>query len=287
MMDRAPTRPALRYLGGKWRLAPWVIEHLPPHLVYVEPFGGAGSVLLQKPRSDREVYNDLDGELVNLFQILRSPMVEELVRLVRLTPYALREFRNAFEPTYDAVERARRLLVRSHMGHGTRGTGLAGSMGFRRDGMKGRTDTAGNWAGLDEELVSIATRFRGVTIEERPAIDLVGDFDDPDAVLYLDPPYLPQTRSGKKKLGDGYHTYGHEMSVDDHRALLDRIQTSRASILLSGYATNLYDEALSGWTRKTVEARSHCNAPRTEVLWINPVAAAGLAQQDLFDRRAA
>jgi DNA adenine methylase len=264
-----------------------VIEHLPPHLVYVEPFGGAGSVLLQKPRSDREVYNDMDGELVNLFQILRSPLVDELVRLVRLTPYALREFRDAFQPTQDALERARRLLVRSHMGHGTRGTGLTGSMGFRRDGMKGRTDTAGNWAGLDEELLSIAARFRGVTIEERPAIELVAEFDDPDAVLYLDPPYLPQTRSGKKKLGEGYHTYGHEMSVDDHKALLDRVQRSRASILLSGYSTKLYDDALAGWVRKTVEARSHCNAPRIEVLWINPIAAAGLAQQDLFDRRAA
>lgn len=287
MAAAKPTRPALRYLGGKWRLAPWIIEHLPPHDVYLEAFGGAASVLLQKPRAERETYNDLDAELVNLFSLLRADRGAELIRLVQLTPYARREFENAFVPAVDPLERARRLLVRSHMGFGTRGTNLCGSLGFRRDGLKGQTDVAGNWAGLDEELAAIAARFRHVTIEERPALDLLADFDAPEVLVYLDPPYLPETRSGKKKRGEGYHTYGHELTLADHHQLLDAIRAHRGSIILSGYASPLYDDALARWTRKTADARSHHNARRTEVLWINPRAAAGLAQQDLFRREAA
>lgn len=287
MTCEAPQRPALRYLGGKWRLAPWVINQFPPHVLYVEAFGGAASVLLQKPRSEREIYNDADGELVNLFRILRSGHASTLIEQIRATPYALREFLDAFEPTDDRIERARRLLVRSHMGHGTRGTGLSGSMGFRRDGMKGRTDTAGNWAELDSELSAISARFRGVLIEQQSALDLVRAHDHPDVLLYLDPPYLPSTRSGKKKMGEGYHTYGIEMSVADHEELLAAIRASSAKIILSGYATPLYDSQLTGWVKRSTEARSHCNAPRIEVLWINPTAVAASAQADLFQTVAA
>lgn len=115
-----PTRPALRYHGGKWRLAPWIISHFPAHRVYVEPFGGGASVLLRKPRVEREVYNDLDEDVVNLFQVLRDAgRSGQLIELLRLTPFARTEFEDSYEPTSDPVERARRLVVRSYMGFGS------------------------------------------------------------------------------------------------------------------------------------------------------------------------
>lgn len=139
------TRPALRYLGGKWRLAPWILRHFPPHRVYVEPFGGAASVLIRKPRSQGECYNDLEGGVVNLFQVLRDPdLCADLCRAIDLTPFARDEYDRAFETTADPVEAARRLIVRSYMGHGSsaalavRSTGFRASMVNRGGGTAGR-----------------------------------------------------------------------------------------------------------------------------------------------------
>src|SRR4051812_1578874 len=116
----APTRPVLRYHGGKWRIAPWIIEHFPPHLMYVEPFAGAASVLLRKPRVDFEVYNDLDTDVVNVFRVLRDPAAaSQLAEQLSLTPWSRREFEVSYEISDDPVERARRTLIRSFMGHGT------------------------------------------------------------------------------------------------------------------------------------------------------------------------
>ena len=104
------TRPLVRYHGGKWMLAPWIIAHFPPHRTYVEPFGGGGSVLLRKTRSYAEVYNDLGGEIVNLFRVARA-RGEELARLVELTPFARAEFAESYEPAEDELEEARRLIA--------------------------------------------------------------------------------------------------------------------------------------------------------------------------------
>lgn len=114
-----PTRPVLRWHGGKWNLAPWIISHFPDHKVYVEPFGGAASVLIRKHRSHAEIYNDLDNEVVNLFRVLRSDRADELAELLRLTPFAAEEFFTAYETSCDPVERARRTIVRSYMGFGS------------------------------------------------------------------------------------------------------------------------------------------------------------------------
>ena len=105
-------RPVLRYFGGKWMLAKWVIAHLPPHRIYVEPFGGAASVLMRKPRSYAEVYNDLDGDVVNLFRVLRSDRAPELIELIRLTPYCREEFELSYQDADCELEQARRLIVR-------------------------------------------------------------------------------------------------------------------------------------------------------------------------------
>jgi DNA adenine methylase len=273
----------LRYLGSKWRLAPWVLAHFPPHEIYCEPCGGAAAVLLQKEPARSETWNDIDLDLVNLFTVLRSIEAAELVRLCMLTPFARAEYLVAHMPTDDPVERARRLLIRSHMGHGSRGTRSDCISGFRRDGVSGSTDIAGNWADFTQELLVIIERLRRVSLESVPAVELLPLFDDPKALIYLDPPYVPETRTNGAREAAGYRNYAHEMSIEDHRELLGRARASRAMVLISGYASSLYDEMLAGWTLRTIGARSMRNLPRTECLWLNPLAASRLPARSLFD----
>jgi DNA adenine methylase len=283
------TRPVLRWLGGKWRLAPEIIALMPDHEIYVEPFGGAASVLLRKPRAYNEIYNDLDGELVNLFRVLRSDAAGALVKRVRLTPYSRAEYLASFEISADPVERAARLLIRSHMGHGTGGSRIDRQTGFRSDGQSASTNVAGEWADFPAALVQTIDRFRGVGIEQTSALQLLERYNVPKALIYLDPPYLPDTRSTKsKKAGERYHTYAFELSLADHQQLLDALRGSQAMILLSGYPSDFYDSALPGWERRDFAARAHRNSERTECVWINPPAAAQLAnQQTTFDLEAA
>lgn len=278
-----PTRPALRYLGGKWKLAPWIVQQFPDHRVYVEPFGGAASVLLRKPRSSGECYNDLDGGVVNLFRVLRDPgSAAELCRLIGLTPFARDEYDAAFTPTDDPVEQARRLVVRSYMGHGSSSAVAVRSTGFRASlvNRKGALP-AGEWPGLPAALAAVSERMMGVLIENRPALQVIDRYDDPDTLIYLDPPYVPETRSARgQRRALASHAYKHEMTVEDHQALLDRIREAKAMVMISGYASALYDEALAGWRRLSIETHADGALDRTEVLWINP--AAQLPVMDLF-----
>jgi len=271
---KAPTRPILRYLGGKTRLAPKIIPWLPPHEIYVEPFGGAAAVLAAKPRARTEVWNDLDGEVVNLFQVLRSGAAAALIRSIELTPYARAEHELAYVPSADPVERARRLIVRSHMGHGNNGTRIELRNGFRIDGMYGRTNVAGEWGRLPEELTVWMDRMRGVHLEQRPALDLIDYYDAPGVLIYADPPYVPSTRSKSVRWTTGKCAYEFELSIEDHCQLLDRLNASKAMVVISGYASELYDRELAGWRRLEFDARAHRNAARTEVVWINAAAAA-------------
>jgi DNA adenine methylase len=283
----APTRPLLRWLGGKYRLAPWIVSHFPEHRIYLEPFGGAGSVLLHKPRAYNEIYNDLDGELVNLFRVLRSDDAPELLRLLALTPYAREEYWAAFEPTDDPIERARRTVVRSHLAHGTGGARLDRPTGFRSDGTTATTNVAGEWADLPEALQAVVERMRGVNIEQRPAIELVRRFNGKKVLVYLDPPYVPATRSTKsRKPGERYHTYQFEMTEDDHRELLATCCESEAMIAISAYPDALYDELLPGWTCRQVAARAHRNSPRVECIWLNPALFEALGARTLFEAAA-
>ena len=268
----APTRPALRYHGGKWRLAPWIIGHFPPHRVYVEPFGGAGSVLLRKPRCYAEIYNDLDGEVVALFAVLRDrAQAAELRRQAALTPYARAEFELSYVATDDPIERARRLLVRSWMAHGS--SGLRGHRtGFRLGSMREHTTASHDWAKFPDAIPAIVERLQGVAIECRPAARVIAREDRPDTLIYVDPPYMFATRSQKRMGNDLYHGYRHELDDAGHRALLEQLLGLGSMVVVSGYATPLYDRMLAGWTRVERDARADRGEARTEVLWINPAA---------------
>jgi DNA adenine methylase len=294
-MNAPVTRPAMRYLGGKWLLAPWVIEHLPPHHVYVEPFGGAGSVLLRKPRADGEVYNDIDGEVVNLFSVLTDrdmtsgePMpgaAAELVRLVELTPFARTAFEGAYLPTSDPVERARRLLTRSFMGHGNISARIDRTTGFRSNSNRSGTTPAHDWRNYPGALPATIERLRGVVIENGDAVAVMRRHDSADTLHYVDPPYVHETRgrSGGGLAGGGVAPsagYRHELTGDDHRTLLDALLSLKGMVVLSGYPTDEYDSLLTGWMRVEREALADGARKRLEILWINPPAQRALTGWD-------
>lgn len=283
---RAPFRPALRYLGGKWKLAPWIVGHFPPHDLYVEPFGGGASVLLRKPRSRAEIYNDLDGDLVNLFRVLRDQTgpghAAALIQAVQLTPFAREEFEQAYVPTSDPVERARRLVVRSFMGHGSNACNVNRSTGFRTGLTRRGPTPAHDWANFPPALAAVASRVRssGVTIENRPALEVIRRFDGPDVLFYADPPYVHGTRSSKTVRGELYNAYGHELTDADHVELLDALLSCSGMVVLSGYGHPLYEDRLGSWRRVERSAFDDKAQERTEVLWINPRAAERMGDVD-------
>lgn len=272
-----PTRPLIRYHGGKWRLAPWIIPHLPPHRCYVEPFGGGASVLLRKPRSYAEVYNDLDGEIVNLFQVARDDG-ERLARACELTPFARAEFDDAYHPAEDPLERARRTVFRSFSGFGSAAASGQAS-GFRANSNRSGTTPAHDWMNYPDCLRLLIQRLRGVVIENRDALDCMKQHDAPETLHYVDPPYVHSTRSFRTRA----HCYRHELSDDQHEALASALHALTGKVVVSGYRCALYDRLYAGWTR--VDGRAHADGarPRVEALWLSP----NIAHNSLFTERAA
>ena len=283
----APTRPLLRWHGGKWVLAPWIIAHFGPHRVYVEPFGGAWSVGMRKPRAYAEIWNDLDGELVNLFSVLRDPaMNQRLVQAIRLTPFARAEFHAAYRPCRNKVERARRLIARSFMGHGADGASGIYRTGFRAASNRSGTTPAHDWVNLPPGLEQVIERLSGVVLESRDALAVMRRHDCVDALHYVDPPYLHETRQRANRRPDNGGVYRHEMTTEQHQHLLAGLQTLKGMVVLSGYPSELYDQMLPGWRRIDRAAHADGALARTEVLWLNPAAAAACPQPTLFEAAA-
>lgn len=282
-----PTRPVLRYHGGKWRLAPWIISHFPQHRVYTEAFGGGASVLMQKARAHTECYNDLDHEIVNVFDVLRNgPLARELEEQLRLTPYSRFEFERAYEESSDPVEQARRTLVRSAMGFGTALTrynrnGTPQRTGFRANAVKSGTHPARDWHNFADCIPLFRDRLAGVLVENAPAIDVLARFDKEWTLHYVDPPYPHSTRGADA--GGTVRAYRHEMTDADHKELALSLHYARGMVIVSGYACDLYDKELySDWYR--VEKPTHGDGARdrVEVLWLNPLCQKRLAQKEMM-----
>ncbi len=301
MRINTPQRPLLRYHGGKWILAPWIISYFPEHRVYTEAFGGAASVLLRKPRSYAEIYNDLDGEVVNLFRVVRDNGLE-LKRLLALTPFAREEYYLAWKSSDDPLEQARCTIIRSFMGFGSAavsmsranernvnnqpGTGFRANSnrsgttpahdwknfagtGFRTysgesDGRQNRrTLPSGDWTTYEDCLVPIVERLRGVVIENKDALEIIAMHDGEKTLHYVDPPYPAETR-------DAGRDYAHEMTTEQHRALAELLHSVKGSVVLSGYPCDLYDKELyPDWSRVERPALGDGAVKRTEVLWMN------------------
>jgi DNA adenine methylase len=265
-------RPILRYFGGKWRLAPWIISHFPEHEAYVEPFCGGASILLRKKRSRHEIINDVDSEIVNLFQVLRDPhKSKRLCELLQLTPFSRREYALAGKYTARPIERARRLIVRSFMGHGADSSKIGSKSGFRRVSIKnwvkgGNRNGATDWVNYPREIALFCERLQSVTVEEKDAIEIIQEFDSESTLFYVDPPYLHETRGAR-------HNYAFEMNDQEHRQLIELLLAAKAMIVLSGYEAPLYMQSLAEWTLFKCEALADGSRKRTECLWLNPAAA--------------
>lgn len=265
-------RPALRYFGGKWRLAPWIIGHFPEHGCYVEPFCGAASVFLRKRPADVEVINDLDGNVINFFRVLRE-RTADLIQAIKLTPYSRQEYRLAWQPANEPLERARRYYVRLWQGWGGRKGTRQSGWRYQHSNNRGKSVIA-DW-NATEHLWIVADRLRQAFIEHDDALALIQRYDQPHTLFYLDPPYLAETRSERWKTT----AYRCEVDEEYHRRLLELILEVRGMVIISGYPSDLYERTLAGWHRSQTVARTTNTAnTKTEVLWVSPLAMAGRRQ---------
>ena len=267
-------RAILKYPGAKWGLAEWIIGFFPKHRSYLEPFFGSGAVLFRKERSAIETVNDLDGDVVNLFEWIRKDP-ERLAREIYFTPYARDEYERAYaamNTETDSFKRATDFYIRMMMGHGFRTTGE--KVGWKNDVQgRERSYATGQWCSLPDNIMEAAERLRGVQIENRPALQLIRRFNFPNVLIYADPPYLLSTRHGKQ--------YRCEMDDHDHAELLEALRQHKGPVLISGYDSELYNNALEGWYREETTVMAQTSTKRREVLWMNYQPSAQMRMEDL------
>lgn len=249
----------LNYPGAKWGMAAEIVSLMPPHRSYLEPFFGSGAVLFNKPPSAIETVNDIDGDIVNFFRVLRE-QPEMLADAISLTPYAREVFDDAHANRgTDDFDRAYRFAIRSKMGHGYK---TNTKTGFKIDTYRRkRSYCVSCWDRFPIDLLEAAERLKEVQIENRPALDLIRKFNHENVLIYADPPYLLETRGAKQ--------YRHEMTKQDHINLLEALKQHKGTVILSGYPSEMYDRELEGWSRITRKSYNQNKDQRTEVLWCN------------------
>ena len=250
----------IKYPGSKWSLSKWIISYIPEHHSYLEPFFGSGAVLFNKARSRIETVNDLDGNVVNLFDCIRRDP-RRLADMIHMTPYSRDVYDRACreEPT-EPFQKAYNFYIRMNMGHGFRTNGEA--VGWKNDVQgRERAYASQDWCVLPDKIMQAAERLRGVQIENKPAVDLIRRFNFQNVLIYCDPPYLLQTRQREQ--------YRHEMSEQDHVELLETLLQHKGSVIISGYESELYNDILKGWTTVSTTAYSQVCSKKREVLWMN------------------
>ena len=273
-------RPILRYHGGKFRIAKWIISFFPGHIRYLEPYCGAASVLMQKTPAYGEILGDLDDRIINLFRVLQDDeQAERLRKLCYLTPFSREVFNGSYtEDRLDPVLQAHDLIVRSFFGYGSKSCVSKTQNGFRSV-RKDTNSPAVDWSRWPDHIPVFVERLRRVVVENQPALDLIKRYDIEDGLIYCDPPYVHGTRT----LHQG--TYFHEMTDDDHRELAVLLHQCKSYVVISGYHSELYAELFDGWPQYTRKARADKNAPRTEVVWLSPRTAEALErEQEEFER---
>jgi DNA adenine methylase len=256
-------KPPVAYFGAKTTIAAQIAALLRPHAHYVEPFAGSLAVLLAKPPSRMETVNDIDGDLMTFWRMLRDRPAD-LERACALTPHARAEHQAAYAPAPDDLERARRVWVRLTQGR---------SGALRPTGWRHYQDPAGPGPSMPgylrayvSRMHAAAERIAAVSLECRPALEVIEAYGrHPGVLIYADPPYLGSTRAGSR--------YRYEMTSDtDHRALAGALGRCRAAVVLSGYDSRLYDGLYHGWHRHEIRAHTGNAADskaRVEVLWSN------------------
>lgn len=260
---------AFGWYGGKYSHLDWILPYLPDAYHYCEPFAGSGAILLNRRPSPIETYNDLDGEVVNFFKVLRDSK-DELIEKIALTPFSREEFANAccIDPDLSSTERARRFYIRARQVR----TGLAQTATIGRwancknTSRSGMSGVVSRWLGGIEQLDTIAERLLRVQIENRPALEAIQLYDSPSTLFYCDPPYIHSTR------GDS-NAYSYEMSDEEHIQLASILNKITGKVAISNYDCPLMDELYpkGKWTKimgekKTIHSTKDI---RQEVLWIN------------------
>ncbi len=265
-MIRNALAPVFKYPGAKWRLARRIVSLLPPHGHYLEPFAGSAAVFLTKPPAKIETLVDADGEVVNVFRVLRDEAQRErLARLVEMTPWAEAELiaAHAAPPSDDPVEKARRFLVRCWMNVGAR---QMGAPQFRYTAARGGSHdvpTRG-WQDVPRRIEAAAARLLNAQVLKGDALEEIAKHADPRVLIYADPPYpraVCSRRYYRKTMGDA-----------DHGRLLALLLAHPGPALVSGYPCQMYDDALGGWHRLGARAFGQRGVARKEVVWMNGAA---------------
>lgn len=250
-------KQVLKYPGAKSRIADWICSYIPKHDVYLELYGGSLAVLFNKPRCHIETVNDLHGEVVNFFKVLRDKP-EELHRLIELTPYSREEYDKSYQESDNNIERARRFCVRCWQGFGC--ANLYHN-GFKSGQQTKSPNPARAWAELPNTIKQATERLQGVQIENLPAIELLKRYDTKDVFIYADPPYLHSTRKN--------HLYKHEMTDAEHIELLEALVNHPGKVMLSGYDNEIYNQYLKDWRKVSKDTLAEGGLKRTEILWMN------------------
>lgn len=260
--------PILRWPGAKWRMAEFICSMFPKHDVYCEPFFGSGAVFFTKPPSGTETINDIDENIVNLFRVVRES-ADELARVIEMTPYARDEYKNSYDRAADSeVERARRFLVRTWQAFGGKTSTM--HSGWAHD----RTNTVFRpkyWAvKLPERILQTVERLRMIQIENMDALKLIPLYSRSGTLLYIDPPYLANTRIQK-------HYKCEFDQPEQHEKLLKLCLEHRGYCIISSYANDLYDEMLTGWEKRSMKVATNSGGSRIETVYMNPACAQGLS----------
>ena len=251
--------PAFRYYGGKWRIGKWIASKFPEHVCYIEPFGGAASVLLQKRPSLVEIYNDSDNQVVNFFQVLRE-RESDLIRAVELTPWSRQEYEKSFLPSEEPLESARRFYVRQWQSI----SASESCPGWRNVFRRGQNVTR-QWNDSGSNLWAIASRLKQVQIENQDALKLIQRTDTADTLYYIDPPYVPNTRAKNHR-----KAYRHEFSDEQHEALAKLLNKISGMAVVSGYDCELYDDLYKGWEKVSIKTTKNFGIEASETLWLSP-----------------
>ncbi len=255
----------LKYPGSKWSMADWIVDLFPKDyekMTYLEPFFGSGAVLFNKSRSKIETLNDVADQVVNLFKVIRDNP-DELLKQINLTPWSRSEYKKSYEPkTNDAIEDARRFMVRTWMAIGTKTSDITGWA----NNIKPIDTGVARWRKLNENLYIASERLSHcdsciVQIENMEALKLIERYNRPYVFIYADPPYPLSTRSKR--------IYKHEMSDDDHINLLEALKMHVGPVMISTYKNDLYDELLQDWNIEQLKVQTEMGGNAIETVYMN------------------
>lgn len=251
-MQKKITHPLLRMQSSKFKVSEWVLSFFPKHKIYVEPFGGCASVLLNKSPSEIEVYNDLNKDLYNLFSILREPNKANALKIaIENTPFSRQEFNASFRNTKDSIEKARRLFIRSQLNIFSDNK----TFDIQNNNL---VSTLDSWNQQPQIIEYASKRLKQTIVENKDAMDVIDLYDSPDTLFFIDYPFSADQFSVQEKL------------------LIKKIIGLEGKVILCGWDNALYHDLLEGWMKKK---RQQPGRTRSECLWVCPKT----KQYDLFE----